>query len=568
MASVTRKPKIFKKGATPPNLLSTYGAMSPSRKMVNDLRTHLRNAQPAPQQPRGGPRLRESASDPGMAYLGVGGRREARQADEEDDLGPLEFAQLEEVLDEAEHLWRERHHEAERRRQRAVAVTVANAADLFDEDAAAATHATPRSVASAASSAARSVATAASPRTLPSLGNTSVAGLSASPSRRPRVADTRPRERPKMSTSGLGDMLSERRSAAQRATKDRALRAALRSGEGIDVAARGPIDTYVASFAREKEIFASGSVYALAKLDEATQLASTGLMPTCVLAAVAVHLLLEELPSLGHVRRPLAALVRAIFAIPQAHHALIAGDTEAAAAYRGKTKRRRSLFVASEIAQELMDLRGGAAQDNLDTCATARQRYLGGVLAQYLAKITDDAGGDGGDADRPELRLMAHVPTWGELRSLFEARRNAELSTKASVETRLSKLVREKEQVVQFVEGLCDKRSVTAMAITFERWRTHKKQEKRKAALARALLAMQANGGAIDAPRSLFTAWRRAVVAATQRRARQRARDVARVVRESREQGSKRVIQRRFNVSIPRARVPETASALRDRSKR
>ena len=33
-------------------------------------------------------------------------------------------------------------------------------------------------------------------------------------------------------------------------------------------------------------------------------------------------------------------------------------------------------------------------------------------------------------------------------------------------------------------------------------------------------------------------------------------------------QGSKRVIQRRFNVSVPRARVPEKASTLRDRSER
>ena len=32
--------------------------------------------------------------------------------------------------------------------------------------------------------------------------------------------------------------------------------------------------------------------------------------------------------------------------------------------------------------------------------------------------------------------------------------------------------------------------------------------------------------------------------------------------------GSKRVIQCRFNVSVPRARVPEKASALRDRSER
>ena len=32
--------------------------------------------------------------------------------------------------------------------------------------------------------------------------------------------------------------------------------------------------------------------------------------------------------------------------------------------------------------------------------------------------------------------------------------------------------------------------------------------------------------------------------------------------------GRKRVIQRRFNVSVPRARVPEKASTLRDRSER
>ena len=32
--------------------------------------------------------------------------------------------------------------------------------------------------------------------------------------------------------------------------------------------------------------------------------------------------------------------------------------------------------------------------------------------------------------------------------------------------------------------------------------------------------------------------------------------------------GSKRVIQRRFNVSVPRARVPEKASTLRERSER
>ena len=33
-------------------------------------------------------------------------------------------------------------------------------------------------------------------------------------------------------------------------------------------------------------------------------------------------------------------------------------------------------------------------------------------------------------------------------------------------------------------------------------------------------------------------------------------------------QGRKRVIQRRFNVSVPRARVAETASTLRERSER
>jgi len=32
--------------------------------------------------------------------------------------------------------------------------------------------------------------------------------------------------------------------------------------------------------------------------------------------------------------------------------------------------------------------------------------------------------------------------------------------------------------------------------------------------------------------------------------------------------GSKMVIQRRFNVSVPRARVPEKTSTLRDRSER
>ena len=34
------------------------------------------------------------------------------------------------------------------------------------------------------------------------------------------------------------------------------------------------------------------------------------------------------------------------------------------------------------------------------------------------------------------------------------------------------------------------------------------------------------------------------------------------------EQGSKRVIKRRFNVSVPRARVSETAPTLRERSER
>ena len=39
-------------------------------------------------------------------------------------------------------------------------------------------------------------------------------------------------------------------------------------------------------------------------------------------------------------------------------------------------------------------------------------------------------------------------------------------------------------------------------------------------------------------------------------------------VRVAADLGSKRVIQRRFNVSVPRARVPEKASTLRDRSER
>ena len=38
--------------------------------------------------------------------------------------------------------------------------------------------------------------------------------------------------------------------------------------------------------------------------------------------------------------------------------------------------------------------------------------------------------------------------------------------------------------------------------------------------------------------------------------------------RHERRLGSKRVIQRRFNMSVPRARVPEKASTLRGRSKR
>ena len=43
-----------------------------------------------------------------------------------------------------------------------------------------------------------------------------------------------------------------------------------------------------------------------------------------------------------------------------------------------------------------------------------------------------------------------------------------------------------------------------------------------------------------------------------------------RVVHEERERGLGRTreIQRRFNVSVPRARVPEKASTLRDRSER
>ena len=40
------------------------------------------------------------------------------------------------------------------------------------------------------------------------------------------------------------------------------------------------------------------------------------------------------------------------------------------------------------------------------------------------------------------------------------------------------------------------------------------------------------------------------------------------VRRDERDLGSKREIQRRFNVSVPRARVPEKASTLRDRSER
>ena len=40
------------------------------------------------------------------------------------------------------------------------------------------------------------------------------------------------------------------------------------------------------------------------------------------------------------------------------------------------------------------------------------------------------------------------------------------------------------------------------------------------------------------------------------------------VIQEGDEQGRKRVIQRRFNVSVPRARVSETAPTLRERSER
>ena len=48
------------------------------------------------------------------------------------------------------------------------------------------------------------------------------------------------------------------------------------------------------------------------------------------------------------------------------------------------------------------------------------------------------------------------------------------------------------------------------------------------------------------------------------RRVRRGRRDLARVERL----GSTRVIQRRFNVSVPRARVPTKASTLRGRSER
>jgi hypothetical protein len=72
----------------------------------------------------------------------------------------------------------------------------------------------------------------------------------------------------------------------------------------------------------------------------------------------------------------------------------------------------------------------------------------------------------------------------------------------------------------------------------------------------------------------------RAVQAARERRAAAQGRPA--VVRERRVEelpraverglerglGSTRVIQRRFNVSVPRARVPEKASTLRDRSER
>ena len=44
--------------------------------------------------------------------------------------------------------------------------------------------------------------------------------------------------------------------------------------------------------------------------------------------------------------------------------------------------------------------------------------------------------------------------------------------------------------------------------------------------------------------------------------------DLAVLERERARLGSKRVIQRLFNVSVPRACVPEKASALRDRSER
>ena len=44
--------------------------------------------------------------------------------------------------------------------------------------------------------------------------------------------------------------------------------------------------------------------------------------------------------------------------------------------------------------------------------------------------------------------------------------------------------------------------------------------------------------------------------------------DVERRLADAQRLGSKRVIQRRFNVSVPRARVPEKAPTRRDRSER
>lgn len=542
----SRKPKIFKRHP-PPELFSLadyHVARAPSAKVTADLRRRLSRA---------------AAAGGGPSHLGSGEGRvqmnkgPIRRFAPEDDLSPVEFAQLEELLEEAEHLYRERHYEAERKKQLAVHKTmefyrnsvarhgsiVGTALSEFGD---AATYTTRATVATSATFGTRysGYSAASAYSRAGSLASMETDAAILSPVRRKVAAVVQCRRKPQITTSGLTGMLRNPRA---------------------DDGGKGPIDAYVASFKEERPLFASPSVYALAKLDEATQLASTGLMPTCVLAAVTVHLLLQEIPHLRHAKRPLAVLVRAIFAIPQAHVALSTGTTTAAAKYQRKTKRRRSLFVASEIAQELMDLRGGAAQDNLDTCATEHQQHLGGILAQYLAFITerDDDNDDAAAAppspagvpprsprgkaeddevhhvEQPELRLMAHIPTWGELRSLFENRRNAELATKFSVDKRLAKLVREKEAVVAFVESLCDKRSVTTLAIVFLRWRTFKHQERRKEHLAGAFKKIMAHGVDVDAPRALFTGWRRVVIADRARVARRSMLEVQRRVRNSRE---------------------------------